>query len=168
MLSEKFPLFIVNQVHDVVIVTNNQHDILLENAEWLSAVVKLGKVDMKVDKAVLCDLGPVFDLDQHLSKVGVKVTLEETRFARLGKQQVLVKERWLRVKQFLCGLNQNKPGESMLDVIVVEVDVLKRCRPFLENAVKDVGIQRLLQLLVLSFGFLSRWVVSDEVHAIDC
>ena len=135
MLSEELPLLIVNQVHDVIVVTDNEHDVLLKNTEGLSAVVKLGQIDIQVDEAVLCYLGPVVHLNQHLSEVQIKVALKQTWVAALGEEQVLVQECWLRVKQFFSGLNQDESLEAILNVIVVKVDVLDRCRPLSEDAV---------------------------------
>ena len=67
MLLEEKLLFLVDQVHDVIVVSNNQHDVLLHDAQVFSLLMQLGKVDMQIDEAMLLDLVPVVDFDQDLT-----------------------------------------------------------------------------------------------------
>jgi len=83
MFIEKRFFLLIDQIHDVIVVSHNEHDIFLENTKLLTAMIELGQVDVQVDEAVLCHLGPILNLNQYLAQFGVKVALKQADFARI-------------------------------------------------------------------------------------
>ena len=63
----------MNHVHDVVVVTNDEHHVLAENPESVLSSVQSGALDWHVDKTLRSNLVPVFDLLKHLVQLSVEV-----------------------------------------------------------------------------------------------
>ena len=69
MLLEKQLFLLADQVHDVVVVTHDEHDVLLQDAKLLTTVMQLSQIDMQVDKAMLLYLVPVVNFNRDLAEV---------------------------------------------------------------------------------------------------
>ena len=75
MLLEKVSLLLVDQVHDVVVVTNDQHDVLSVNSESVMFGRKSSKLDWHVDQTLGSNLVPVFDLDKYFVESSIEIRL---------------------------------------------------------------------------------------------
>ena len=155
MLLEELLLLRTDQVHDVVVITHDQHHILLEDAQLLTAHVQLRQVDVQIDKAVLLHLVPVVDLDQNLAQIKVKVALEDANLARLREERVAAKEDRLIVEELLICLDEDEALETIVDFLLVSVDILNLFTPFLVEASLDEVVKHLLELLVLGLGIVA-------------
>ena len=156
MLLEELFLLITDQVHDVIIIPHDQHHILLEDAQLLTAPMQLRQVDVQVDKAVLLHLVPVIDLDENFAKIKVKVALEDANLARLREERVFGEENRLFIEEILISLDENVVLETIVDFLLVSVDILNLFTPFLVEASLDEVVKHLLELLVLGLGVVTR------------
>ena len=52
----------------MVIVANDEHYVLLDYPQHLSALVELCQIYMEVNKAMLRHLGPILDLDEDFTQ----------------------------------------------------------------------------------------------------
>ena len=155
MLLEELLLLITDQVHDVIIIPHDQHHVLLEDAQLLTALVQLRQVDVQVDKAVLLHLIPVVDLNENLAQIKVKVALEEANLARLREERVLAKEGRLCIEEHLICLDEDEVRETIVDFLLVCVYSLNLFTPFLVEASLDEVVKHLLELLVLGLGIVA-------------
>ena len=76
MLGEQLLLLLIDQVHDVVVVSHDEHDVLLEDAELLTSIVELGQVDVQVHETVLGHLRPIVYFDQDLAQLRIEIALK--------------------------------------------------------------------------------------------
>jgi len=85
VFSKELFLFIADQVHDVIVVPYDQHDVLLKKAKLITSIMQLSKIYVQVDETMLGNLCPVLDFDDDFTQFSVEVAFQYARSTGLRK-----------------------------------------------------------------------------------